>query len=72
MAPLGLGDEVRAALVAGQHCWGVLCLHREDSPAGFTDQEIRVVQQIAPHVAEGLRRAVAAGSRGWGQGHGRR
>ena len=62
MAPLGLGDEVRAALVAGQHCWGVLCLHREDSPAGFTGQEIRVVQQIAPHVAEGLRRAVAAGT----------
>jgi DNA-binding CsgD family transcriptional regulator len=59
MAPLGLGDELRAALVAGQYCWGVLCLHREDSPAGFTEQELRVVQQIAPHVAEGLRRAVA-------------
>ena len=72
MAPLGLGDEVRAALVAGEHCWGVLCLHREDSPAGFTDQEIRVVQQIAPHVAEGLRRAVAAGSgAGTGTGAGR-
>jgi DNA-binding CsgD family transcriptional regulator len=68
MAPLGLGDEVRAALVAGQHCWGVLCLHREDSPAGFTGQEIRVVQQIAPHVAEGLRRAVAAGSGAGGEG----
>ena len=68
MAPLGLGDEVRAALVAGQHCWGVLCLHREDSPAGFTGQELRVVQQIAPHVAEGLRRAVAAGSGAGGEG----
>jgi DNA-binding CsgD family transcriptional regulator len=68
MAPLGLGDELRAALVAGQHCWGVLCLHREDSPAGFTDQELRVVQQIAPHVAEGLRRAVAAGSGAGGEG----
>ena len=59
MAPLGLGDEVRAALVAGQHCWGVLCLHREDSPLGFTGQELRLVQRIAPHLAEGLRRAVA-------------
>jgi len=68
MAPLGLGDELRAALVTGQHCWGVLCLHREDSPAGFTDQELRVVQQIAPHVGEGLRRAVAAGSRAGGAG----
>jgi DNA-binding CsgD family transcriptional regulator len=68
MAPLGLGDELRAALVAGQHCWGVLCLHREDSPAGFTDRELRVVQQIAPHVAEGLRRAVAAGTGAAGTG----
>jgi DNA-binding CsgD family transcriptional regulator len=58
MAPLGLGDELRAALVAGQHCWGVLCLHREDSSLGFSDQDLRVVQHIAPHVAEGLRRAV--------------
>src|SRR4029077_14222545 len=59
MAPLGLGDELRAALVAGQHCWGVLCLHREDSPAGFTDRELGLVRRIAPHLAEGLRRAVA-------------
>jgi DNA-binding CsgD family transcriptional regulator len=59
MAPLGLGDELRAALVAGQHCWGVLCLHREDSPLGFTSQELRLVQRITPHLAEGLRRAVA-------------
>ena len=58
MAPLGLGDELRAALVAGQNCWGVLCLHREDAPLGFTDQELRLVQRIAPHLAEGLRRAV--------------
>lgn len=59
MAPLGLGDELRAALVAGGHCWGVLCLHREDSSSGFTDQELRVLQRIVPHLAEGLRRAVA-------------
>src|SRR6516165_2846337 len=59
MAPLGLGDELRAALVAGQHCWGVLCLHREDSSLGFTGQELHLVQRIAPHLGEGLRRAVA-------------
>jgi DNA-binding CsgD family transcriptional regulator len=59
MAPLGLGDELRAALVTGQHCWGVLCLHREDSSHGFTEAELRLMQRIAPHLAEGLRRAVA-------------
>lgn len=59
MAALGLGDELRAALVAGQQCWGVLCLHREDCSLGFTGQELRLVQRIVPHFAEGLRRAVA-------------
>ncbi|HEY1320437.1 MAG TPA: LuxR C-terminal-related transcriptional regulator [Streptosporangiaceae bacterium] len=58
MGPMGLGDELRAALVAEQRCWGVLCLHREDSSPGFSGQELRVVQRIAPHLAEGLRRAV--------------
>ncbi|MFC9331682.1 LuxR C-terminal-related transcriptional regulator [Kitasatospora sp. NPDC057015] len=60
MAPLGLGDELRAALVTGHHCWGVLCLHREDSPAGFTAEELAIVRRIAPHLAAGLRQAVTA------------
>ncbi|WP_371502962.1 LuxR C-terminal-related transcriptional regulator [Kitasatospora sp. NBC_00374] len=60
MAPLGLGDELRAALVTGHHCWGVLCLHRADSPVGFTGEELALVRRIAPHLATGLRRAVTA------------
>ena len=36
MAPLGLGDELRAALVTPSGCWGYLCLHRAESPYGFT------------------------------------
>ena len=36
MAPLGLGDELRAAFRAGGVCWGFLCVHREDGPTGFT------------------------------------
>jgi hypothetical protein len=36
MRPLGLGDELRAALVAGTECWGYLCLHREDHLLGFS------------------------------------
>lgn len=60
MAPLGLGDELRAALVTGHHCWGVLCLHRQDSPSGFTGEELALVRRIAPHLAAGLRKAVTA------------
>lgn len=58
MAPLSLGDELRAALVSAGRCWGVMCLHREDTPSGFTDSELRLVARLAPHVAEGVRRAI--------------
>jgi len=58
MAPLRLGDELRAALVAGGRCWGVMCLHREGSGSGFSPQEVDVVRHLAHHIGEGLRRAV--------------
>ncbi|AUG76720.1 LuxR family transcriptional regulator [Kitasatospora sp. MMS16-BH015] len=61
MAGLGLGDELRAALTTGPDCWGVLCLHRADSALGFTEEEIALVRALAPHLGEGLRRAVATG-----------
>ncbi|MFB7722539.1 MULTISPECIES: LuxR C-terminal-related transcriptional regulator [unclassified Nocardia] len=58
MRPLGLGDELRAALVVGAQCWGYLCLHREDHPLGFTDTEAALIASIAPHLAHALRQAV--------------
>jgi DNA-binding CsgD family transcriptional regulator len=61
MSPLGLGDELRAVLISGKQCWGAMCLHREDAEHGFDDQEVDVIRRIAPHVAEGLRRAVTLG-----------
>jgi DNA-binding CsgD family transcriptional regulator len=61
MGPLGLGDELRAALVTKNGCWGVLCLHREDAPHGFDAREIGLIRRISPHLAEGLRRAVTIG-----------
>jgi DNA-binding CsgD family transcriptional regulator len=61
MGPLGLGDELRAALTTNNRCWGVLCLHREDSPHGFDAGEIDLIRRISPHLAEGLRRAATIG-----------
>jgi DNA-binding CsgD family transcriptional regulator len=61
MGPLGLGDELRAALVTKNGCWGVLCLHREDASRGFDAREIDLIRRVSPHVAEGLRRAVTTG-----------
>src|SRR4051794_7539820 len=66
MAPLGLGDELRVALMSRRQCWGVLCLHRAAATAGFDDHEIGFVRQSAPLFAERIRRgvSVAAASRG--------
>jgi DNA-binding CsgD family transcriptional regulator len=61
MNPLGLGDELRAALIARKRCWGVMCLHRENASHGFDVWEVDLVRRISPHVAEGLRRAVSVG-----------
>ena len=61
MRPLGLGDELRVALRTRQACWGVMCLHRQAGATGFSTQDRDLVARIAPHVAEGLRRALLAG-----------
>ncbi len=70
MAPMQLGDELRAALVSGGRCWGVLCLHREDGAGRFSDAEVAVVRRLAPHIAEGLRRALLAGGHAAAKGGG--
>src|SRR5579859_1409458 len=62
LVPMGLGDELRAALRVGEGCWGVLCLHRELSPTGFSEEEEALLHGLAPHLAEGLRAAVLLGS----------
>lgn len=58
MRPVGLGDELRAALLVGGHCWGYLCLHREDGALGFTTAEADVIRRLAPHIAHALRQAI--------------
>jgi DNA-binding CsgD family transcriptional regulator len=63
MAPLGLGDELRAALVVDGWCWGVLCLHRERAAAGFGGQEVELVRRLSPHLARGLRAGLVGAPR---------
>ncbi|GEL24792.1 helix-turn-helix transcriptional regulator [Pseudonocardia sulfidoxydans NBRC 16205] len=58
LRPIGLGDELRAALVSAGQCWGYLCLHRADGGLGFGPGEIEVVQRVVPHLAHALRQAV--------------
>lgn len=54
-APLGLEDELRAVLRVRGSCWGFICLHRATAKATFAADEVRFVQRIAPHIAEGIR-----------------
>jgi DNA-binding CsgD family transcriptional regulator len=61
MTPLGLGDELRAALISAGHCWGVICLHRGDSSLGFSERDLDVIRKLGPHLAEGLRRSLLVG-----------
>jgi len=58
LEPLGLGDELRAALVGGRTCWGFICLHRELTGRGFAAKEARWLAQVGPTMAEGLRTAL--------------
>lgn len=62
LAPLGLGDELRAALITRDVCWGFLCLHRDQSSPPFTPAEAAFLQRLTPHLAEGLRRALLLGA----------
>jgi DNA-binding CsgD family transcriptional regulator len=59
MAPLGLGDELRAALVTPSGCWGYLCLHRAESPYGFTPAEVRLIGRLATSLGNGCRLSLA-------------
>jgi DNA-binding CsgD family transcriptional regulator len=58
MAPLGLGDELRAALVTPAGCWGYLCLHRADSPHGFTDADTRLIGRLTAHLGNACRHSL--------------
>ena len=58
LAPLGFGDELRAVLLAGASCWGMVCLHRAAGSPGFTPAEAALLGQLAPHLAAGLRTAL--------------
>jgi DNA-binding CsgD family transcriptional regulator len=55
--PNGLGDELRAALVADSGTWGGITLLRETG-RNFTAAETGFLASLTGHLAEGLRRAL--------------
>src|SRR5260370_21677798 len=61
LAPLALGDELRAALLTSGVCWGFLCLHRDRSSPQFTPAEVAFIGGLTPNMAEGLLMALLLG-----------
>lgn len=60
LAPRALGDELRAVLRTGSLSWGCLCLHRERGATGFSIDDARLIADLAPHIAAGLRASLLA------------
>jgi len=62
--PLGFGDELRAALLVGQTCYGYLHLFRSAQRPPFSALDLAEVSRVSPHLARGLRAAHAPRARG--------
>jgi DNA-binding CsgD family transcriptional regulator len=58
LAPMALGDEMRAVFVTNGACWGTLCLHQERSKFNYTPAEVTFLTGLTRHIAEGLRKAL--------------
>lgn len=56
MRPLGLEHEVRLTAESGDGTWGAVELHRERGGRDFHDDELRLLGDLAPVVADGIRR----------------
>lgn len=54
-APLGIGDELRVAALAGGTCFANACLLRRAGAAPFTAQEVSLLEAVSRDVAHGLR-----------------
>lgn len=63
LGPHGLGDELRAAVVAGRARWGSLTFYRGRQASPFSDDEAAFVSELLPALAMAARRAWRSPSR---------
>jgi DNA-binding CsgD family transcriptional regulator len=55
----GLAHDLRGIASRRGVPWGFLCLLRENSDRGFSDDEVSLLDRVVPEVTEGLRTSVA-------------
>lgn len=58
LTPLGVRDELRAAFVVDDGCWGGCALYRSGESPEFSDDDASLMAQLSPILAEGFRRVV--------------
>jgi DNA-binding CsgD family transcriptional regulator len=56
-APLGVADELRAALTVGSTCWAVGLLLRATDDGPFPDHEVDQVRALTHHIARAIKGA---------------
>lgn len=57
-APLDVDDELRAAFVLGNSCWGIASLLRETGRGPFPDVDVDAVRQLGRFIARAFRQAL--------------
>jgi DNA-binding CsgD family transcriptional regulator len=61
IAPLGWGDELRAAVRLHRSVWGYLCVHREAGERPFGPRELAQLHALLPAIGAAMRTATVAG-----------
>jgi DNA-binding CsgD family transcriptional regulator len=60
MWPDRMTAELRSAQTVDGACWGALALYRAAGSPGFDEHDVRLLADLAPHLAHGLRTALLA------------
>jgi DNA-binding CsgD family transcriptional regulator len=60
IAPLGWGDELRAAIRTDEVTWGYLCLHRTVGERPFSARDAQRLAELVPTLGHAIRRAALA------------
>lgn len=55
MTRMGVGDELRCALMEGGNCWGSLELYRSSGAGPFRDEEVRGIEALSETLAHLVR-----------------
>ncbi len=58
LTPFGIDQELIGALRVDNQCWAAVALYREPERPSFQADDLRFVDQLAPHLAAGARRGL--------------